>query len=44
MNPLSIINSGFISSSHTKTLSECFDEADDLKGNCNYDLGPMGPH
>lgn len=44
IDPLSMINSGFISSSHTKTLGECFVEADDLKGNCNYELGPMGPH
>ncbi|XP_019848936.1 PREDICTED: enolase 4-like [Amphimedon queenslandica] len=36
IDSLSIINSGFISSSHTKTLSECFDEADDLKGRVSH--------
>lgn len=36
IDPLSMINSGFISSSHTKTLGECFVEADDLKGRVSH--------
>ena len=34
-NPLSLLTSGLLSSTHSQTVKQCFEEAADLKGNCN---------